>query len=72
MKKEKPQNLLLMKKKSKKNKSFNRNQKSFYFEDYIDDDGIAFYTVDTFSGIVGINKEDSLLILPTIPLSIDL
>ena len=29
-------NLLLMKKKLKKNKNFNKNQKSFYFEDYIE------------------------------------
>lgn len=27
--------------------------------DYIDDDGIAYYTVDSFSGIVSINNDDS-------------
>ena len=36
MNKKKVQNLLLMKKKSRKNKNFNKNQKSFYFEDYIE------------------------------------
>ena len=28
-------------------------------EDYIDDDGIAFYTVDSFAGLVTINNDDS-------------
>ena len=35
-------------------------------QDYIDDDGIAYYTVDSFSGVVSINNEDSVSSTQTI------
>ena len=35
------------------------SQGSSIGEDYIDDDGIAYYTVDSFAGVVSVNNDDS-------------